>query len=517
MAASPAGNTRFGARGTGRLRAALIVVAALALAAFGSATAQSITIAISEGLQGFDPAANNRTVASTVYPNIFDALVHKDATGNMIPGLATAWEPVDANSWRITLREGVRWHDGEPFTAEDVEFTIERIASTPELARNVLFSHVTGVDVVSDYEVIINTERPDPLMPGNLSANGAQIVPKHYFESAGVDVATTRPIGTGPYKFVEYRPDDRLVLEANEDYWGGAPTYKEAVFRVIGENTTAVSELITGGVQITGVDASDRQRVEDNAATRLIIQPTNRVAHWTFNVSEGQVTADPRVREAIDYAIDDALLLEILEDGFGTPTRVRSAPADAFAPLQYYDTYLYDPERAQEILAEAGYAPGEVHITLMGATSNSDLAELTATMLEAAGMTAEIQVFESSVWSSTYWQTGEFTNMAAVGSSNSTFDYGNSLTDLMCPEGVHSFRSHWCNEEFSDLVRQANAEVDATHRTELLNAATEILLEERPQVYMYNTVNFLGVSSAVDFEARADGHLLVFFAKPAAN
>src|SRR5690606_20647233 len=175
-----------------------------------------------------------------------------------------------------------------------------------------------------------------------------------------------------------------------------------------GENTTSVSELITGGVQITGVDATDRQRVEDNASTRLIIQPTNRVAHWTFNVSEDQVTSDPKVREAIDHAIDDALLLEILQDGFGTPTRVRSSPADSFAPLQYYDTYLYDPERAQEILAEAGYGPGEVHITLMGATSNADQAELTATMLEAVGITTDIQVFESSVWSSTYWQTGEF-------------------------------------------------------------------------------------------------------------
>src|SRR5690606_23763739 len=141
---------------------------------------------------------------------------------------------------------------------------------------------------------------PDPLMPGNLAANGAQIVPKHYYESAGVDAATVSPIGTGPYKFVEYRPDDRLVVEANADYWGGVPVYQQATFRVIGENTTSVSERITGGVRITGVDATARQRVEDNASTRLIIQPTNRVAHWTFNVAEDQVTSDPRVREAID-------------------------------------------------------------------------------------------------------------------------------------------------------------------------------------------------------------------------
>src|SRR5690606_19146082 len=276
MSASPA-NSRQASGRSARSRLSQIAIGALALAALGMASAQSITIAISEGIQGFDPAGNNRTVASTVYPNIFDALVHKDAAGNMVPGLATSWEPVDADSWRIVLREGVTWHDGQPFTAADVEFTLERIASTTELARNVLFAHVTDVEVVNDHEVVIHTETPDPLMPGNLAANGAQIVPKHYYESAGVDAATVSPIGTGPYKFVEYRPDDRLVVEANADYWGGVPVYQQATFRVIGENTTSVSELITGGVQITGVDATDRQRVEDNASTRLIIQPTNRV------------------------------------------------------------------------------------------------------------------------------------------------------------------------------------------------------------------------------------------------
>jgi peptide/nickel transport system substrate-binding protein len=493
------------------------LVVVLALVVSGMAGAQSITIAISEGMPGFDPGANNRTIPSYVYPNLFDSLIHKDPDGALVPGLATAWEAAGASAWRITLRPDVRWHDGEPFTAADVKFTIERIATTPELARHILFSHVVEVEIVNDLEVVVRTERPDPLFPLNLVSNGAQILPRHHVEGRGIDTAAVQPIGTGPYRFVEYRPDDRLILEANDDYWGGAPVFLEAIFRVIGENTTAVSELITGGIHMTAVAATDRDRVESNATTRLVAQPTNRVVHWTFNVRDGQVTADPLVREAIDYAIDDAVFVEVLEDGFGSTTRVRSSPVDSFGPMQYYGTYLYDPERAVELLQEAGFGPNELHITLMGANDSGDRAELTAAMLEAVGIRVTVQLFESGVWSSRYWNAGQFTNMAAVGSSNSTFYYGNTLTDLVCPTGVHSFRSGWCHEEFSQLVTEANSEMDPDRRQALLNEATEIVLRERPQIYMYNTVNFIGIANDVEYQPRADGHLIVFDARPAAQ
>lgn len=510
---TPSSTSRPAAGGAARLVRALVAVTLIAVAATG--TAQTITIAISEGMPGFDPGANNRAVPSYVYPNVFDALVHKDAAGALVPGLATSWEADGDTAWRLQLREGVTWHDGEPFTADDVKFTIERIARTPELARHVLFQNVVEVETVGDHEVVVHTERPDPLFPLSLVSNGAQILPQHYVEREGIDVAAVRPIGTGPYRFVEYRPDDRLILSAYDDYWGGEPVYREAVFRIIGENTTAVSELVTGGVQMTAVNASDRGRVEANAGTRLVTQPTNRVVHWTFNVREGQVTADPLVREAIDYAIDDSVFVAVLEDGFGAPTRVRSSPVDAFGPMQHYDTYLYDPERAVELLEQAGYGPGELQITLMGANDAADRAELTAAMLEAVGIQASVQLFESGVWSSRYWNSGEFTNMAAVGSSNSTFYYGNTLNDLVCPTGVHSFRSGWCHEEFTELVNEANAELDPDRRQELLDQATEIVLEERPQIYLYNTVNFMGISEAVEYEPRADAHLIVFDARPA--
>lgn len=483
----------------------------------GLVAAQSITVAINEGIPGFDPAASTRSVAASVYPNIFDSLISKDADGTLVPALATSWAPEGATALRLQLREGVTWHDGSPFTAADVEFSIERLAFTPELVRHGSFAGITDVEVVNDFEVIIHTSSADPLLPNNLAANGGQILPKAYFEAVGVDAASVSPIGTGPYRFVEYRPDDRLILAAFDDHWRGQAAYRDVVFRVIGENTTAVSELVTGGVQITSVAATDLGRVEASSIASIVTQPTNRVVHWTFNVSDDQVTSNPLVREAIDYALDPTVFIEVLENGYGTPTRIRTGVGDSFAPEGYYGTYLYDPEHAIALLAEAGYGPGELQITLGGSSDASDRAELTAAMLEAVGIDVTIQLYESSVWTSRYWNTGEFTNMAAVGSSNSTFDYGNILTDLVCPTGAHSQRSHWCHEEFSDLVNAANAEVDVERRQALLDQAAEILVSERPQAYLYNSVAFMGIADAVDWSPVAHGILFMFDAKPRGN
>lgn len=487
----------------------LTLVAALAVAA--SAWAQStITVAIPSGLPGFDPQNNNQAVASGVYINIFEYLIFKDAQGEFQPALATSWEAVSDTAWRVTLREGVTWHDGAPFTAADVEFTFERVANDPLLVRNSYYSHITDVEVVNDHEVIFHTEAPDPIFLSALSRNGASVIPRHYFEQVGVEEASLKPIGTGPYRFVDYRTDDRLVLEASDDYWGGRPEFDSAVFRIIPENSTAVSELLTGGVDIvTTVNISEVGRIEASSAADLRIVGGNRTDYITFNVSDDQVTADPLVRAAVDYAVDDALLAEILTDGAGVPVRARVSPETSFSPLEYYDTYLYDQERARELLSEAGYAPGELTLKLMGNTSHADVADLVAAMLSEVGINSEIELFEKSVWDSRYWRPGDFTNIAFGASSDSSFDYGNSLIDLTCPDGVHAKRSHWCDEAYTELVDAANVEFNPEARAELLKQATEIILEQRPQYYLFSRAAFVGVREGIDFEPRADSLIVL--------
>lgn len=498
-----------------RRRISYLLIALLTLIVSAAGFAQGtdrITVAVSAGPAGFDPQNNNSSLTSGIYINIFEYLIFKDEQGNFTPALATSWEAVNDNAWRVTLREGVLWHDGEPFTAADVKFTFERVANDPLLVRHSYYRHISEVEVVNDYEVIFHTSRPDPIFPSNLSRNGASVIPQHYYEAVGVDQAARAPIGTGAYRFVEYRTDDRLVLAAFDDYWNGRAAYDEAVFRVIPENSTAVSELLTGGVDITvGISQTELSRLANSRAAHTAAISGNGVRIMSFNTSADEATGDPRVREAVEYAVDSELLLEILQEGYGVAVRGRVSPQTTASPLDLYDANLYDPEHARALLAEAGYAPGELTLSLMGSSSYADMADLVAAMLNDVGVNADIQLFESSVWAT---KRASSPNIAFGGASDSSFDYGNSLIDLTC-NGVYFKETNWCNEEYSALVAQANGEFDPEVRAALLDEATRILTAERPHAYLFSTVTFYGVSNTVDFTPRADSLIVLSETTPA--
>lgn len=495
-------------------RALRLMLAAFVLALFGAGTAQStITVAVGSGPAGFDPQANNSSATSGIYINLFEYLIFKDADGNFEPALATSWEAIDPLAWRVTLREGVKWHDGERFDAEDVKFTFERVANDPTLVRHSYYAHITEVEIVNDYEVIIHTSRPDPIMPSNLSRNGASVIPQHYYEAVGVEQAARVPVGTGPYKYSEYRTDDRLVLEAFDDYWGGRPYYDVAVFRIIPESSTAVSELLTGGVEIvTSVRQTELSRIENSRSADVKTVIGNTVYFISYNNSPDAPTGDVRVRQAVDYAIDDALMAEVLQEGYGVPVLGRVSPTTSGSPMQLFDAYNYDPERAVELLAEAGYGPGDLTLVFQGSTGYADYFDLAAAMLNEVGINTQIEMYEGSVWAT---MNSTFVNLNISGASDSSFDYGNSLIDLTCPDGVYAKRVRWCNDEYSALVAEANGEFDVERRYQLLQDATDILVAELPISYLYNAASFTGVATGVEFTPRADSLIVLKDSKPA--
>lgn len=482
----------------------------LTLFFLAGAYAQTVTVAIAEPFTTFDPAGTNRVLVVGVFPNLYDSLIRKDEDGNLTPSLATEWTVEGTTALRLTLRDDVVWHDGEPFTAADVRFSIERIKNDPTLVRHSLFAHVTEVEVESDYEVVIHTSRPDPLLPLNLSGSGAEIVPEHYINEVGIAGFVQHPVGTGPYTFVEYRPDDRLVLKRFDGYWRGQAYFEDAVVRIIPENATAVNELITGGIDLMNVFATNVARVKASDLARIVHQPTNRVPLWAFNMTEDSPTANPLVRQAVDYAIDPTVLIEVLENGFGTPTRTRAGTGENFVPEGYFGEYRYDPERARELLAEAGYAPGELTLNLVGAQSARDRVELTAVFLQEVGINTTIDLYEASVFSTQIWNPGAFPHMATVESTNYSWDYGSGLAGLATPGSGHAGATHWVNEAFTDLVTRANQEVDPAARLALLAEATEILVDDLPILYLYNGGAFAGASNRLEYIARSDATTHLF-------
>ncbi|ADI14075.1 ABC transporter substrate-binding protein [Truepera radiovictrix] len=487
----------------------------------GVASAQEREIVIAQGIDipGFDVHDHNTTAVEAVHVNLFDYLVMRDRDGELQPALATAWEQDGETAWRFTLREGVLWHDGETFTAEDVKFTLERVATDTSLQEHNNYNTIREVEVVSDYEVVIHTHEPDPILLNRLSRIGSSILPKHHIEAVGWDGFATDPIGTGPFRFVQWIRDDRVILEAFDDHWRGRPVWDRLVHRTIPEDSTRVGELLTGGVHIaTNIPVQDSARVEASGQATLLPWPTPRVMMFLVNTEEGRATSDPRVREAIDYAINDQLLVDAVMGGLGAPTLSRVTPGIDAAPMELYGAYNYDPERAAALLEEAGYGPGELEITLQGPLGryplDSELLEITGALLQEVGINARVEVLEWSAYLERVWDAENIENLGFIGLSNSMFDASLALTPMLCG-GTYFGRTGWCNEDFDALVNEGLVELDPERRAELFAQAFDILVEERPMITLFQLENQAGVSTEIIWEPRLDELLWMYEAEPA--
>jgi len=453
-----------------------------------------------------------------VSANVNERLVFRDVEGQFIPALATAWNQVDSTTWHLQLREGVRWHDGTPFTAQDVKFTFDRVSKDPAQYWHDRFAVIEDTEVVNDYEILIHTTGPDPILINRLAGTGAGIAPQHYVETVGWEEFARNPIGTGPFKFVEWIHDQRIVLEANNDYWGGRPAFDRIVFRVIPESSTQVAELISGGVQlIESVPPQDVDRVNASGVARTVPQATNRVYTLVFNTDKSVATGDQRIREAVDYAIDNQLLIDALFGGQGTPTRARITPSVSFAPMELYDSYLYDPERSRQLLADAGYAPGELRIKLQAPSGPyplmGEMAELIGAMLEQAGFSVSLEILEWSAFNNLVWNANKVVNIALNAFGSTILDGWFPLSAYTC-DGTYSGKTKWCNAEYDSLVNGGELETDVELRREMLYKAFDILVTERPIVGLHQMYKQVGLSNQIDWAPRADEVLWLYTATP---
>lgn len=494
----------------------------LALVATTTLAVAQRELVIAQGIDvpGFDPHGHSNAAMEAVLVNLFDYLVWKTPDGEFEPALATSWEPIADDAWRFTLREGVVFHDGSRFTAEDVKFSLERIATDAGLDEHVNYRQIREVEIVNDFEVIIHTNGPDPLLVNRISRIGSAIMPRVYAASVGWENFAVRPIGTGPFRFVSWVRDQQIEMAAFDDHWRGRPAYDRLVHRTIPEDSTRVAELITGGVQVaTNVPEQDRARVDQSNVAVAALAPSNFVMMIVFNVREGTETADPRVREAIDLAIDRELLVDGLMGGLGAVTAARLHPGISAAPIdRYFGVNNYDPQRAVELLAEAGYGPGELTINLYGASGRfalgAELTEIVGVMLEQVGINAVVDIREFSAYSSNVWNAGAFEHFVVTGLGNSFGDNWFAMRALLCG-GQYDDRVGWCNERFDELMNGAETEVDPVARAAMLHEATDIVATERPWITLFQRQDLIGLGNAVRWTPRADGLLWMFEATPA--
>src|SRR5690625_1611728 len=466
----------------------------------------TLTIAIPTDMSSHDIHDHNNTLTEAIHSNMYNYLFKKDDKGNIEPELVESYENVDDLIWEFKLHEGVKFHNGDELTAEDVKYTLERVANDESLVEHSHYRQIKEVEVVDDYNFKIHTYDPEPIMLNRLSRIGSGILSKNYIEENGWDHFLENPIGTGPFKFVEWNRDSEIAFEVFDDYFEGkVEDWDKLVFRVIPEDSTRVAELLTGGVDVAlNIPDHEFDRINDNDGTSVQSTTSQRVTMLLLRHDEEYVTSDPRVREAIDLAINNEALTEHVLGGSGVPVRTRVTPGNTGANEDLYDTFLYDPDRAKELLEEAGYGDG-LEITIHGPngryTKDKDIQEMIAGMLAEVGITVNLDLMEWSNFSELRnafaYEEGYF-----IAYGNSQFDASLALDNMRSERAMEM--QGYKNKEYDELLEKAEVNMDLEERAEQYQRAQEIIAEDLPYIYLYAEMVNYGVSDSIEFTPRSD-------------
>lgn len=314
-------------------------------------------------IQSFDPADHRDRDTETVLRNIFDGLVTRTPDGEVVGEIAESWEQPDPTTFIFKLRKGIRFHDGEPLTAEDVVFTFERIMSPTGLdgrqsPRLGLLGPLQQVVALDDYTVKMTLKTPSPVFLQLLVHT--QIVPKDYISRVGTAGFAQHPVGAGPFKFVQGRLDGDIVLERFDDYYGGSPDLppvgppklRRVVFRMMPEPGTRIAALLAGEVHIIHEVPPDAvAQLERARGVQVKVAQGTRL--YAIEINNRRFT-DPRVRQALNYAVDWETILKELYKGYAHRVATAFLPS-GFAYHEGLKPYPYDPDKARQLLREAGY------------------------------------------------------------------------------------------------------------------------------------------------------------------
>ena len=439
--------------------------------------------------------------AINVTSQMFDGLTWVNEENEVVPALAESWEISDDGlEYTFKLREGVTFHNGETLDAQDVVVTWEA-GKEPANAYAYNYEEWTAVEVIDDLTVKISTEVPDPLFLRDLALQG--IYPGDYYTEVGFDGFEAHPIGTGPFKFVEWIKGEKIVMEANENYWDeGLPKLARIVFRPIGESSTRLAAVQTGEIHIaTRLVAEEANQLLGNPDVHVISYPNDRSYYIAFNnltSGIGQPTEDPLVRQALNYAVDRQAIVDALFDGHATLSSGYVSPFN-LGYDESIEPYPYDPEKAKELLAEAGYPDGfEIGFACpIGAYPQFEqVCEAVGGYLNDVGVTfdgGEIQFLESGQ----YWDLEANKELPPLfGDAWSVVD-GEALSRLEGAVLPDASYSAWGDPELTALIEKAGSTIDTDERAAVYSEIHRYMYDNPPFIYLYYPNVFEAVNIAV--------------------
>lgn len=452
-------------------------------------TGGSIRVGISQDVDSLDPHKAVSAGTKEVLFNIFEGLVKPDSEGNLVEAIAESYEiSKDAKVYTFTLREGVKFHNGQTLTAEDVKYSIERCADTSNGEPLVsAYSIIDSVNILDEKTVEIRLKESNTEF---LAYMTTAILPKDYADTE------IRPVGTGPFQYVSRSPQENMILEKFEDYWG-EPAYLDKVeFRIIENADMVVTNLNGGSVDmVMRLTSSQAAQVTDKFH---IEEGTMNLVQALYLNNEVEPLNDERVRQALSYAINPDEIIAMISDGKGV--RVGSSMYPGLK--KYYEEslnayYPQDIEQAKKLLAKAGYEDGfDLEIMVSSADQpHVDTAQVIAEQLKQIGVRVTIQPIEWSTWLEKVYAGRDFqATVVGVDASNLS---ARAMLERFTSDNSGNF-INFNNEEYDALFAQAIAETDEEIQTEMYKKLQEILTESAANVYIQDLANLVAISDKYD-------------------
>jgi len=506
------------------MRKSLIIALALILLP-AVAGAVTLKVGAASGVNSLDPHFHNETPTNSVNYNMFDGLVNFDKDLNPYPVLAESWELLDDVTWRFKLRQGVTFHNGNAFTADDVVWSFNRAKTSDKSGFKGALSALKAVNKVDEYTVDVITNGPFPILLRKLSY--LRIMDKEYSENMTDEELGLKPVGTGPYKLSRWQRGQNIVLEANENYFRGKPGIDKIDIRPLTNDSTRVASMLSGAVDlINRVPVRDVERIKSKDNLQFFMRPGLRLIYLQFDHArenspfiEGvdkNPFQDVRVRKAFYYGIDQDSIVKYIMGGFAVaagqfyPKAVNGHDDSVTRPA-------YDPEKAKALLAEAGYADGFT-VTLDSPNdryiNDEKIAQAVASSLAKIGITVKVNAIPKASF------------FPKANDANSSFN----LIGWACTDGdgsafldanVHTYNpelgygryngGRYSNPEVDAMIEKSASILDPEEREQLMiDIMHKALLEEQNIIPLHYQVDLYALSKKVEMQPRADNYMYFF-------
>jgi peptide/nickel transport system substrate-binding protein len=484
-----------------------LVFGALA-ASPGANAAGTLNVALHQDPGNWDPIATFLVSWGAVGSQIFDGLIIRTPDMKLAPGLATKWEFRDNNTkLRFTLRPNVKFHNGEPFDAEAVKFTFDRMLGDegkkgPQQSN---YNSIDKVVVVDPMTVDFIMKSPDPVLLTKLSGYGAMIVPPRYIKEKGSQYFGMNPVGTGPFKFTEYKPKVNIALERNATYWGGAPKVDHLLYRFIGEPATQAAELQAGRIDVANqIPLAMIETLKKDPKLNVVSMDGPVALALRYNTQRG-IMKDREVRKALTMAVDrDAIIKSVL---LGNAKPIASFQGTlSFGNDPALKPLPFNPAQAKAMLQKAGVKPGTaIQLDFRGPDSNfREVAQAVAGYLGAVGVTVSLKPYDTNVLLNDIIPAGKTGEMWQNQWGGWTFDYDNTAYAMYYTK--QRWNPYDDDAKLNALLHMQRNTWDQGSRKKTLQEISRYVADEALEMPLYSLNTIYGLNKrAKNLDLPADG------------